>query len=83
MPLQIVTDIKAALENGERIKESDLRALIASHEMLWRQIVNQSVPDASTLHRRQYMCSYMRVYRKRKRQEACALAATDLSSERH
>lgn len=78
MPLQIVTDIRDALDRGDPIKESELRALIASHEQLWQQLQGQP----SRVNRASYMRQYMRTYRARKRLEALLTAASS-SSEIH
>jgi hypothetical protein len=75
MPLQILTDVKDALDNDKPLKASDIRALVATTEMLWRQIVESKRQRDAAVNRRDYMCAYMRQYRKRKREDAAAAMA--------
>lgn len=71
MPLQIVTDVRKAIQNRDPLKASDVLALCATAEQLWCQIMTAGVPRTSE-HRRDYMREYMRRYRAAKRAHLAA-----------
>ncbi len=74
--LEIVTTVRRAIENKEPLKQSDILALVATTEQLWRQTVDRLTVRATGQHRREYMSAYMRRYRRAKRDQAIAANTT-------
>lgn len=68
MALEIVETIRASLASGAGLRQSDVLALCATCEHLWRQhVVSPQQARQTGQSRREYMRAYMRAYRARKR----------------
>ena len=69
MALAIVDSVRAALQAGQPLHQSDVLALCAVTEQLWAQTMHKA-GSATIQHRRDYMRDYMRRYRADKRAHA-------------
>ena len=68
MALAIVDNVRAALQAGQPLRQSDVLALCAVTDQLWHAQVSR--PHTGSQHRRDYMRDYMRRYRAEKRTHA-------------